>query len=136
MVKTERTNQKMWKKIVRDIKKSNKGGRPGQWSARKAQLAVSIYKKQGGRYKSRKRNKNSLYRWTKQKWRTRSGKPSIVGPNATGERYLPEKVIRKTSRKLYNYSSRLKRMSIRNGKQYSKQPQRLRKRLSVYLKKN
>jgi hypothetical protein len=34
----------------------------------------------------------SLDKWTKQKWRTKSGKPSTQGPKATGERYLPEKV--------------------------------------------
>ena len=33
----------------------------------------------------------SLTDWGKQKWRTKSGKPSTQGPKATGERYLPEK---------------------------------------------
>ena len=36
----------------------------------------------------------SLVAWTKQKWRTKSGKPSTQGSKATGERYLPEKAIK------------------------------------------
>jgi len=136
MTTAVRSNESMWKRIVASIKKSNKGGKPGQWSARKAQLAVATYKKKGGRYSSKKSKRNSLHRWTKQKWRTRSGKPSIMGLKATGERYLPEKVIRRTSRKLYNYSSKLKRRSLKRGKQYSRQPSRLKRRLSKYLKRN
>ena len=38
-----------------------------------------------------KKSQRSLVAWTKQKWRTKSGKPSTQGPKATGERYLPEK---------------------------------------------
>lgn len=97
---TIRTNESMWKRIVNNVKKSGKGGKPGQWTARKAQLAVALYKKKGGKYKSRKSENNSLSRWSKQKWRTRSGKPSVMGRNATGERYLP---IKRTSKKLHNY---------------------------------
>jgi hypothetical protein len=131
-----KTNPLLWKKIVSQVKSSNKGGKPGQWSARKAQIAVKSYKKRGGRYSGKRSKSNSLHRWTKQKWRTRSGKPSIMGPKATGERYLPVKVIRKTSRKDYDRSSRLKRRSIKRGKQYSRQTSKLRKRLSRYLRKH
>ena len=41
-----------------------------------------------------KKSQRSLKSWTKQKWRTKSGKPSTQGPKATGERYLPEKAIK------------------------------------------
>ena len=40
-----------------------------------------------------KKSQKSLKKWTKQKWRTKSGKPSTQGAKATGERYLPEKAI-------------------------------------------
>lgn len=130
-----KSNPILWKKIVSQVKKSGKGGNPGQWSARKAQLAVHTYKKRGGRYSSKKSGSNSLHKWTKQRWRTRSGKPSVVGSKPTGERYLPEKLIKKTSKKQYNYSTKLKRQSIKRGKQHSKQPHRLRKRLSMFLKR-
>ena len=40
----------MRKRIVASVKAGGKGGRPGQWSARKAQLVASRYKKAGGGY--------------------------------------------------------------------------------------
>jgi hypothetical protein len=131
---TNRSNPLLWKRIVNSVKQSNKGGRSGQWSARKAQLSVKLYKKRGGKYSSKKSSTNSLVKWTRQNWRTKSGRPSIVGNKHTGERYLPEKMIKKTDSKLYNYSSRLKRKSIKNNKQYSKQPKKLKKQLSKFLK--
>jgi hypothetical protein len=39
----------------------------------------------------------SLKKWTKQKWRTKSGKPSTQGSKATGERYLPSSAIKSLS---------------------------------------
>jgi len=38
----------------------DKGGRPGQWSARKAQLAVAAYKRAGGDYRGQKSADNHL----------------------------------------------------------------------------
>ena len=35
------------------------------------------------------KSQQSLKKWTKQKWRTKSGKNSTQGSKATGERYLP-----------------------------------------------
>lgn len=64
----------------------------------------------------------SLKAWTEQKWRTKSGKPSTQGPNATGERYLPEKAIKAMDSKTYAASSAAKRQAKRAGKQFSKQP--------------
>ena len=127
--KKNRSNETLWKTIVKDVKKGGKGGNPGQWSARKAQLAVLLYKKQGGKYKSPKSKHNSLSKWTRQKWRTKSGKNSIVGKNATGERYLPEKTIKKLSKREYNETTRLKKEQTRKGKQYSKQPKNIIKKI-------
>jgi hypothetical protein len=39
------------KRLFEQIKAGSKGGQPGQWSARKAQLLAVEYKKQGGGYK-------------------------------------------------------------------------------------
>ncbi len=41
----------MRKRIFERIKRGTKGGRAGQWSARKAQLLAKEYKKAGGGYK-------------------------------------------------------------------------------------
>ena len=39
------------KRIFNRIKAGGQGGRPGQWSARKAQMMAKAYKKAGGGYK-------------------------------------------------------------------------------------
>jgi hypothetical protein len=46
------TKPGMRKQQFQRIKSGSKGGKPGQWSARKAQLLASAYKKAGGGYKS------------------------------------------------------------------------------------
>jgi len=46
------TKPEMRKRLFNKIKAGSKGGRPGQWSARKAQLLASEYKKAGGGYKN------------------------------------------------------------------------------------
>ena len=45
------TKPAMRKRIFNRIKARRKGGRPGQWSARKAQMVAKAYKKAGGGYK-------------------------------------------------------------------------------------
>ena len=46
------TKPGMRKRMFNSIKAGSKGGKPGQWSARKAQLLAQRYKKGGGGYKS------------------------------------------------------------------------------------
>ena len=46
-----RTNEPRWKRIVASVKAGSKGGNPGQWSARKAQMLAMQYKKAGGGYR-------------------------------------------------------------------------------------
>lgn len=96
----------------------------GKWSARAAQLAVSIYKKAGGGYVGPKRTDNSLHIWTREKWGTRSGRPS----GETGERYLPEYVRRKLSPREYELTTQKKREDTRRGKQWSPQPGKIREK--------
>ena len=67
----------------------------------------------------------SLANWTKQKWRTKSGKPSTQGSKATGERYLPEKAIKALSNQEYAASTAAKRKATRAGRQVSKQPKKI-----------
>ena len=112
-----KTNPALWSRTVSRVKAGSKGGNPGQWSARKAQLAVSIYKKAGGGYSGAKKA-TKLSEWTKQNWRTKSGKPS----SKTGERYLPEKAIKSLSSAEYAATSRAKREGTKQGKQYVAQP--------------
>jgi len=74
----------------------------------------------------------SLKNWTKQKWRTKSGKPSTQGPKATGERYLPEKAIKALSSREYAATTRAKRKGKAAGKQFVKQPKRVAKKTSRF----
>ena len=67
-------------------------------------------------------SQKSLDSWTKQKWRTKSGKPSTQGPKATGERYLPEAAIKAMSSSQYAATTAKKRKDKAAGKQFSKQP--------------
>jgi len=67
-------------------------------------------------------SQKSLRAWTRQKWRTKSGKPSTQGSEATGERYLPSAAIKAMSSAQYAASSKKKREDTAKGKQFSKQP--------------
>ena len=81
-----------------------------------------------------KKSQRSLKAWVKQKWRTKSGKPSTQGPKATGERYLPEKAIKALSPSEYARSTAAKRKATRAGKQVSKQPKKIARKTRAYRK--
>ena len=81
-----------------------------------------------------KKSQKSLKNWTKQKWRTKSGKPSTQGSKATGERYLPEKAIKSLSAEEYAATSRAKRKGTKAGKQFVKQPKRVAKKTKKFRK--
>jgi hypothetical protein len=77
-----------------------------------------------------KKSQRSLRAWTKQKWRTKSGKKS----SETGERYLPEKAIKSLSSAEYAATSKKKREDTKKGKQHSKQPKKVAKKVRKYRK--
>ena len=77
-----------------------------------------------------KKSQRSLRAWTKQKWRTKSGKKS----SETGERYLPEKAIKSLSAAEYAATSKKKREDTKKGKQFSKQPKKVAKKVRKYRK--
>jgi hypothetical protein len=69
-----------------------------------------------------------LKKWTKQKWRTKSGKKS----SETGERYLPEAAIKALSDSEYRATTAAKRKGTKSGKQFVKQPKKIAKKTSRY----
>jgi len=71
-----------------------------------------------------KKSQKSLKAWSKQKWRTKSGKKS----SETGERYLPEKAIKSLTAKEYAATTKKKREDTKKGKQHSKQPKKIAKK--------
>ena len=114
----EKTDPKLWDKVKDEVTEGDKGGHPGQWSARKAQLAVAEYKKAGGGYKGKKSEDNHLHQWTEENWGTKSGKES----GETGERYLPKAAREHLTEAEYARTTAKKRADTRKGKQFSAQP--------------
>ena len=102
----------------------------GKHSARAMQLATKYYKDAGGTYSGKKKKTNKLSKWTKQKWKTKSGKPS----SKTGERYLPEKAIKSLSPKEYAATTRAKKAGTKKGKQFVKQPKKIAKKTARFRK--
>ena len=76
------------------------------------------------------KSQKSLKSWTKQKWSTKSGKPS----SKTGERYLPARAIKSLSSSEYAATTRKKREDTKKGKQFSKQPKTVAKKTRSYRK--
>ncbi|MBV9749017.1 MAG: hypothetical protein JO157_09395 [Acetobacteraceae bacterium] len=114
----KKTDPQLWEKVKDEVTKGDKGGNPGQWSARKAQLAVSEYKKEGGGYEGRKTADNHLVQWEREEWGTKSGRKSLE----TGERYLPKTARESLTDEEYRRTTAKKRADARKGKQHSAQP--------------
>ena len=74
------------------------------------------------------KSQKSLKKWTKQDWRTKSGKPSAK----TGERYLPAKAIKSLSSGEYAATTRAKREGTKAGKQHVAQPKGIAKKTAKY----
>ena len=78
------------------------------------------------------KSQKSLKAWTKQKWRTKSGKTSTQGPKATGERYLPSSAIKSLSSSEYAATTRAKRQGTKAGKQFVAQPKSIAKKTKPF----
>jgi hypothetical protein len=77
-----------------------------------------------------KKSQRSLKAWSKQKWRTKSGKPS----KQTGERYLPSAAIKALTPQEYAATTKEKRKGKRAGKQFTKQPKSIAKKTARFRK--
>ena len=88
------TKPELRENIKRRIMAGSKGGRPGQWSARKAQLVAQEYRRAGGGYRGKPGGaQRSLKKWTRERWTTADGKPALRKGKMT--RYLPAKAWKK-----------------------------------------
>jgi len=122
-----KTKPQLWKRIVANVKAGSKGGNANEWSARKAQLAVALYKKSGGGYQGKKSSSNSLSKWTKQNWTTSSGKPS-----GGKLRYLPEKAWKALSPSQRSATNRAKAQGNSQGKQFVPQPKKIAQKVKSF----
>ena len=75
-----------------------------------------------------KNPQQSLKDWSKQNWRTKSGKPS----SETGERYLPEAAIKSLSAEEYAATTKAKREGTKAGKQFVAQPKAIAKKTAKF----
>ena len=111
------TRPQLRERLKARILAGSKGGRPGQWSARKAQLLALAYRNAGGGYSGpRSSGQHSLRRWTRERWRTSDGRPAIQG--STTLRYLPDAAWRRLSPAQRAATNRKKREASRRGRQF------------------
>jgi hypothetical protein len=113
------TKPKLRNSIKNRIMAGSKGGKPGQWSARKAQMLAQEYRKAGGGYRGKpKKSQRSLKDWTREKWTTSDGKPAIRKGGT--RRYLPAKAWSKLTPAQRAATNRKKILGSRKGQQFVK----------------
>ena len=111
------TKPELRDKIKKQVIAGDKGGRAGQWSARKAQLLAHEYEAQGGGYKQpRSASQTSLKQWGDEQWHTVDGKQAIQG-NKTS-RYLPDAAWKELSPQQRKATDRKKVAASKQGKQF------------------
>lgn len=116
-IKSEYTKPKLRESIKKRIMAGSRGGKPGQWSARKAQLVALEYRKAGGGYRGKKSKKQrSLKKWTSEKWTTSDGKPAIRQGGT--RRYLPAKAWSKLTPAQRAATNRKKIAGSKRGRQF------------------
>ncbi len=121
---SRKSNPKLWQKVKSEVIASSKGGKSGQWSARKAQIASKVYKERGGGYIGQKDKNNSLQKWTDQDWQY-AGTPKK-------SRYLPKKAIEALTPGEKAATNLAKRKGAASGRQYVKQPKKIAKKTAKY----
>ena len=106
----------------------DKGGKPGQWSARKAQLLAAEYEKAGGGYRGEKdATQQHLAQWTDEHWQTSDGSADARtgGPEEKGgasRRYLPEKAWEQLSEEEKRATDAAKAEGSARGEQFVPNP--------------
>lgn len=124
------TKPSLRERLKEKIMSGSKGGDPGEWSARKAQLLSSEYEDAGGGYKGSKTSEQkSLTKWTGEKWRTSDGKPS-----EGKKRYLPDAAWKKLTPTEKSATNRKKAEGNKAGKQFVKQPESVAKKAAAVRK--
>ena len=86
------TDPELRARLKDEIQAGDRGGRPGQWSARRSQLLTHEYEAAGGGYRhegERTASQQHLAEWTRQDWHTADGGTAERGEHETA-RYLPD----------------------------------------------
>ncbi|KAE8152243.1 hypothetical protein BDV25DRAFT_138058 [Aspergillus avenaceus] len=119
------TDPDLREEIKEEIKQSDKGGKPGQWSARKAQFTAAEYKKRGGDYttskeegEGRDESQRSLEKWGEEEWQTKEGSGTARMEDGSRKRYLPARAWEKMSEREREETDKKKKDESREGKQF------------------
>ncbi len=130
------TRPQLRERLKEEIKQSDKGGKPGQWSARKSQLLVKEYEAQGGRYRNPGQltsTQKSLQQWTEEDWQTADNQTAIRDGETV--RYLPKSVWEQLTQEEKEKTDALKVEGSKAGKQHISNPEEVRNILrKVYQK--
>ena len=111
------TKPDLREQIKAEVLAGDKGGKPGQWSARKAQLVAHEYEARGGGYKhERTEAQEHLHEWTAEHWQTADGKPAQRDGGTT--RYLPAEAWEKLSPAERKATNAKKVRGSKEGKQF------------------
>jgi hypothetical protein len=111
------TKPELRERLKARVLRGTKGGKAGQWSARKAQLLAHEYEAAGGGYKGGKSaTQRHLQEWTHEDWTTSDGKRAQRGGATT--RYLPKTAWSKLSASEKAATNRKKVEGSRRGKQH------------------
>lgn len=120
------THPRMREDIKEQIKASDKGGEPGQWSARKSQLLKQEYEKRGGGYKGEKeQSQRELTEWSQEEWQTKEGESQARQGDRT-KRYLPKEAWQRMSEDEKQQAEEDKREGSKRGKQHVANPEEAR----------
>jgi len=108
--------------VKQEIHDGDKGGAPGQWSARKAQMMASEYKKRGGGYNTDKSEQDEsqkhLSKWGEEEWQTKEGSGHAKQADGTEKRYLPKKAWENRTEEEKEETDEKKQEESKEGKQY------------------
>ncbi|KAL0254314.1 hypothetical protein SLS55_009788 [Diplodia seriata] len=119
------TDPELRDEVKEEIHRSDKGGAPGQWSARKqlqAQMMASEYKKRGGGYTTDKKDQDEsqqhLSKWGEEEWQTKEGSAHAKQGDGTQKRYLPKKAWENMTEEEKEATDEKKQEESKEGKQF------------------
>ncbi|KAL1636136.1 hypothetical protein SLS58_009985 [Diplodia intermedia] len=116
------TDPELRDEVKEEIHQSDKGGAPGQWSARKAQMMASEYKKRGGGYTTDKKDQDEsqqhLSKWGEEEWQTKEGSAHAKQEDGTQKRYLPKKAWENMTEGEKEATDEKKQEESKEGKQF------------------
>jgi hypothetical protein len=112
------THPELRERLKEELRQSDRGGRPGTWSARKSQLLTREYEAQGGGYRhpgEKTEAQKHLDQWTHERWQTRDGAERARTGDVT-KRYLPKAAWEQMTPEERAATDRRKREGSRRGR--------------------